>query len=127
MREMYIAMKLLSDKGWRSDRPGDRREVSGPTTVFRRTHFSRGRGGSPLAIVRDGDSITIDIPARKLHLHVSDEEIKAVWPNGRGRSPKFKKGYLASTRDWRIGGQGAIIRNKSKRRVPGPRVEDSRV
>lgn len=31
--------------------------------------------GGPIALVEDGDIITIDIPARKLTLHVSDEEL----------------------------------------------------
>ncbi|MDW4498936.1 L-arabinonate dehydratase [Sulfitobacter sp. D35] len=31
--------------------------------------------GGPLAVVRDGDTIEIDVPNRKLHLDVSDEEI----------------------------------------------------
>ncbi len=33
--------------------------------------------GGPLAVVRDGDMITLDVPNRKLHLEVSDEELKA--------------------------------------------------
>jgi dihydroxy-acid dehydratase len=38
--------------------------------------------GGPLALVRTGDRITIDVPARTIHLHVSDEELarrRAVW------------------------------------------------
>jgi L-arabonate dehydrase len=38
--------------------------------------------GGPLALVRDGDIIEIDVEARKLHLDVSDEELKirrAAW------------------------------------------------
>jgi L-arabonate dehydrase len=33
--------------------------------------------GGPLAIVRSGDTITLDVPARKLHLHVTDAEMAA--------------------------------------------------
>jgi len=33
--------------------------------------------GGPLAVVRDGDSITIDIDARRLSLEVSDDELRA--------------------------------------------------
>lgn len=33
--------------------------------------------GGPLAVVRDGDMITLDVPNRKLHLEVSDEELNA--------------------------------------------------
>ena len=32
--------------------------------------------GSPLAIVKDGDEISIDIPNRKIDLCISDEEMK---------------------------------------------------
>ncbi|MBO8165215.1 MAG: dihydroxy-acid dehydratase [Brevibacillus sp.] len=51
--------------------------------------------GGPIAFVRDGDLITIDIEQRTIQLHVSDEELakrKAEWP---GFEPKIKTGYLA--------------------------------
>jgi dihydroxyacid dehydratase/phosphogluconate dehydratase len=32
--------------------------------------------GGPLAAVRTGDLITVDVPNRSIHLHVSDEQIK---------------------------------------------------
>jgi L-arabonate dehydrase len=31
--------------------------------------------GGPLAVVQNGDSIELDVPNRKLHLHVSNEEL----------------------------------------------------
>ena len=31
--------------------------------------------GGPLAFVRDGDLIELDVSRRRLHLHVSDEEL----------------------------------------------------
>jgi dihydroxy-acid dehydratase len=31
--------------------------------------------GGPLALVKDGDKISVDIPARKLQLEVSDDEL----------------------------------------------------
>jgi dihydroxy-acid dehydratase len=40
--------------------------------------------GGPLAIVRDGDMIEMDVPNRRLHLDVPDEEIAArlaTWKN----------------------------------------------
>jgi L-arabonate dehydrase len=40
--------------------------------------------GGPLAIVQDGDMIEVDVPNRRLHLDVSDEEIErrlAAWKN----------------------------------------------
>ena len=38
--------------------------------------------GGPLAVVRSGDLITLDVPARRLHLHVDDAELQrrlAAW------------------------------------------------
>ncbi|HEY3065562.1 MAG TPA: IlvD/Edd family dehydratase [Methylomirabilota bacterium] len=49
--------------------------------------------GGPLALVRDGDEIELDVPRRRLNLRVSDEEIarrKAAW---KPRSPHFSRGY----------------------------------
>ncbi len=51
--------------------------------------------GGPIALVEDGDTIILDIPARKLELAV-DEKIlaarKAAW---QAPEPKIKKGWLA--------------------------------
>ncbi|HEV2127385.1 MAG TPA: dihydroxy-acid dehydratase, partial [Thermomicrobiales bacterium] len=49
--------------------------------------------GGPLALVRDGDRIELDVPARRLHLHVDDAELatrRAAWT---GPSPAFTRGY----------------------------------
>ncbi len=49
--------------------------------------------GGPLALVRDGDMISIDIDARGINMLVSDEEIakrKAAWVKP---IPKFTRGY----------------------------------
>jgi dihydroxy-acid dehydratase len=38
--------------------------------------------GGPLALVQDGDEIELDVPNRRLHLHVNDEELarrRAAW------------------------------------------------
>ena len=51
--------------------------------------------GGPLAFVQTGDEIEVDIPARTIHLHVSDEEMarrKAAWIKP---SPKYPRGYGA--------------------------------
>jgi dihydroxy-acid dehydratase len=51
--------------------------------------------GGPLALVKDGDLITLDIPARKLELHVDEAEMaarKAAWV---APTPKFKRGFGA--------------------------------
>lgn len=51
--------------------------------------------GGPIALIQDGDVISIDIPNRKLELEVSDEELaarKAAWTQP---EPKVKTGYLS--------------------------------
>ena len=50
--------------------------------------------GGPIAIVRDGDTIGIDIPAKRLELEVSDEEIQRRLKDWRSPEPKIKTGYM---------------------------------
>ena len=45
-------------------------------TVVLHTSPEAARGG-PLAVVRTGDMIELDVPGRRLHLEVSDEELAA--------------------------------------------------
>jgi len=49
--------------------------------------------GGPLALVKTGDLISVDVPARTIHLNVSDEELatrKAAWqPPAR----RYERGY----------------------------------
>jgi dihydroxy-acid dehydratase len=49
--------------------------------------------GGPLALVQNGDLITLDVPNRKLHLHVSDEDLatrRAAW---KPAPPRYHRGY----------------------------------
>ena len=49
--------------------------------------------GGPLALVKTGDLIELDVPNRKLHLHVSDEELekrRAAWKPAPAR---YHRGY----------------------------------
>jgi dihydroxy-acid dehydratase len=51
--------------------------------------------GGPLALVETGDEIEIDIPARKLTLHVPDAELakrRAAWKQP---PPRYTRGYGA--------------------------------
>ena len=51
--------------------------------------------GGPIALIHNGDTISIDIPRRKLELCVSDEELaerKSAWKQP---EPKVKTGYLS--------------------------------
>ncbi len=50
--------------------------------------------GGPLALVRNGDEIELDVAARRLHLHVSDAELatrRAAW---RAPAPAPARGYV---------------------------------
>jgi dihydroxy-acid dehydratase len=115
MREMYIAMKLLYGRGLalKTALVTDGR-FSGTNNGCFVGHISpEAAEGGPLAIVQNGDLITIDIPGRKLHLHVSDEEIGRRLANWKRPEPKFKKGYLALySRLAESADKGAIIRHK---------------
>jgi dihydroxy-acid dehydratase len=49
--------------------------------------------GGPLALVRNGDIISIDVAARSIHLAVSDEELAQRRQAWRAPSPRFFRGY----------------------------------
>ena len=64
------------------------REMLNPTAVITGM-------GLKVALIHDGDTISIDIPRRKLELCVSDEELaerKSAWKQP---EPKVKTGYLS--------------------------------
>jgi L-arabonate dehydrase len=77
--------------------------------------------GGPLALVRSGDLITLDVAGRRLHLHVDDVELaqrRAAW---RAPPPAATRGYaklyvdhvLQADRgadlDFLVGGSGAAV------------------
>ena len=49
--------------------------------------------GGPLALVEDGDLIELDQPQRRLHLHVSDEELERRRAQWSPPAPAFERGY----------------------------------
>lgn len=51
--------------------------------------------GGPLAIVKDGDRITIDVTRRKLDIQLTQQEIKQRMHKWKKPEPKIKKGYLS--------------------------------
>lgn len=51
--------------------------------------------GGPIAIVRDGDIISIDIPKRKIDILVNDKEIEKRFKTWKPSKPKITKGWLA--------------------------------
>jgi dihydroxy-acid dehydratase len=80
--------------------------------------------GGPLALVRNGDMIEVDVPARRLHLDVSDAELskrRAAW-----KAPELpKRGYYklyvetvqqadkGADLDFLVGGSGTIVTRDS--------------
>jgi dihydroxy-acid dehydratase len=50
--------------------------------------------GGPIAVIQDGDIIEIDIPAKRLHLHLTDEEIKRRLAQWKAPEPRIKSGYM---------------------------------
>jgi len=115
MREMFRALKLLYGRGLalKTALVTDGR-FSGTNNGCFVGHLSpEAAEGGPLAVVQDGDVITIDIPNRRLHLDVSDEEIKKRLGQWKRPEPKIKKGYLALYSQLaESADKGAIIRNK---------------
>ncbi len=51
--------------------------------------------GGPLGLVRDGDLITLDVPGRRIHLEVSDDELRSREP-----SPASVDAYAKPQRGW---------------------------
>jgi len=115
MREMYTSMKLLYGRGLALQTAvvTDGR-FSGTNKGCFVGHVSpEAAEGGPLAAVRDGDRITIDIPQRRLHLDVSDEEIQARLVGWKRPPLRFTSGYLALyARMAESADQGAIIRHR---------------
>lgn len=49
--------------------------------------------GGPIAFVRDGDLIELDVEARRIHLRVSDDELARRRSNWKPPEPHFGRGY----------------------------------
>ncbi len=67
--------------------------------------------GGPIALVQEGDEIELDIPAKRLHLHVSEEELARRREEWKPLPPKIKSGYLARYAAMvTSAGEGAVLR-----------------
>ncbi|MDH3259010.1 MAG: dihydroxy-acid dehydratase, partial [Deltaproteobacteria bacterium] len=65
--------------------------------------------GGPIAVVENGDEITLDIPRRKLEVNLSDDELARRLKKFKPPQPKVQKGYLARyARAVRSANTGAI-------------------
>jgi dihydroxy-acid dehydratase len=66
--------------------------------------------GGPIAIIKDGDTISIDIPNRKLEVKLSKAEIEKRFKGWKAIAPKIKTGYLSRyQRLVRSADKGAIL------------------
>jgi dihydroxy-acid dehydratase len=96
MPEMFRAMKLLKGMGLAKKTAliTDGR-FSGTNNGCFVGHISpEAAEGGPLAVVKDGDRITIDVNKRSIHLHLSDGDIKKRFEKWKKPVPRIKSGYL---------------------------------
>ncbi len=69
--------------------------------------------GGPIALVEEGDIISINIPENKLNVLVSDEEMAKRREKWQPREPKITTGYLSRYRELvTSGNRGAILEVK---------------
>lgn len=97
MREMYKAMKYLYGMGLAECTAliTDGR-FSGTNNGCFVGHISpEAAEGGPIALIEDGDKITIDIPNKTITLHVTEEVLAERKKNWKAPEPKYKTGYLA--------------------------------
>jgi len=115
MVEMYRALKYLYGMGLhKSTAVITDGRFSGTNNGCFVGHISpEAAEGGPLAIVENGDKISIDVINSTIHLNVPDGEIERRLRNWQKPEPKVKKGYLnlysrlASSAD-----EGAIIKHR---------------
>ncbi|NLW51105.1 MAG: dihydroxy-acid dehydratase [Candidatus Brocadiaceae bacterium] len=51
--------------------------------------------GGPIALAKDGDRVTVDVPARTLDLQVAPEELERRRQSWKRPAPRFTRGWLA--------------------------------
>ena len=67
--------------------------------------------GGPIGLVEEGDRIAIDIPAKRLTLQVSDEELEERRQRWQPPEPRIKEGYLYRySKLVTSGAKGAVLR-----------------
>lgn len=97
MREMFTSMKYLNGMGLAKKTAvvTDGR-FSGTNNGCFVGHVSpEAAEGGPIAAVRNGDSITINVPSGKLEVDLSDEELQQRLASWKCPKPVIQRGYLA--------------------------------
>ena len=75
--------------------------------------------GGPLALVRDGDIIELDVPARRLTLRVADDELarrRAAWTAARGRAIRAASAACTRSTSRRPTAAATSISSRARRR-----------
>ena len=96
MREMYLPMKLLNGQGLGTSTAliTDGR-FSGTNNGCFVGHISpEAAAGGPIALIRDGDQIRVDVINKRLDVLVSDEELASRRAEWVAPEPKHFGGYL---------------------------------
>jgi dihydroxy-acid dehydratase len=97
MREMLAVTAALSGQGLDEEVAliTDGR-FSGATRGFTVGHVApEAAVGGPIALLTDGNLITIDIPNRRIDVDLSDEEMQTRLSEWRAPAPKYTQGALA--------------------------------
>lgn len=95
MREMLNPTAVITGMGLRVGLLTDGR-FSGATRGACVGHVSpEAAEGGPIALIKDGDIITIDVIGRKLNVKLNAEELAARKANWQRPAPKVTSGYLA--------------------------------
>ena len=69
---------------------------SGATHGFSIAHIApEAAVGGPIALVRDGDTITLDVDARRLDLEVGEDELGRRRDGWKAPQPRYEHGALA--------------------------------
>ena len=97
MREMLAPTSLLVGKGLGTKAAliTDGRFSGGTRGICVGHICPEASNGGNIALIKDGDTIEIDIPNRKLNLLVSDEELETRRKELKPFTPKTDSGYLA--------------------------------
>jgi len=113
MREMLMPTSAIAGMGLDADVAliTDGR-FSGGTRGAAIGHVSpEAMEGGTIAVVKEGDRVSIDIPKKKITLKVPDAEIDTRLSIWRRPRPKISKGYMARyARVVSSGGEGAVVR-----------------
>ncbi|ESS08739.1 MAG: dihydroxyacid dehydratase [uncultured archaeon A07HN63] len=65
--------------------------------------------GGPIALLEEGDTVTVDIPERELSVDLSDDELNARREDREPRDPAYTNGILAKyARDFGSAAKGAV-------------------